>query len=193
VKRTNAARRPADTTARPTPDGFAEWCRRACLARPGATVDSPFGPDSEVFRIERKMFALLFHSPRVSEDMIVNLKAEPDELPLLIASHGFIRPGFHMNKKHWITVVLCPDADLHLVEDLIDDSYDNVVAGLPARLRSSLRSLGAAPPELSLLEPTGGQGGRAGPDQPAHGQRRSVPSRQVVHDDPAGGPTGAAS
>ena len=154
VKRANTARPPTGRSVPPTPDGFAEWCRQACLTLPGATVDSPFGPDSEVFRIQSKMFALLFHSPRVSEHMIVNLKAEPDELPLLIASHGFIRPGFHMNKKHWITVVLSPDTDLGFVEDLIDDSCDNVVAGLPARLRSSLGSLSAAPPEFSLLEPT---------------------------------------
>jgi len=150
----NAARPPAGETPPLTPDAFAQWCRQACLALPRATVDSPFGPDSEVFRIQRKMFALLFHNPRVSEHMIVNLKAEPDELPLLIASHGIIQPGFHMNKKHWITVVLCPDADLAFVEDLIEDSYDNVVAGLPARQRSSLDSLNAAPPELSRLEPT---------------------------------------
>jgi len=100
------------------------------------------------------MFALLFHNPRVSEHTIVNLKAEPDELPLLIASHGFIQPGFHMNKRHWITVALSPEADLGFIEDLIDDSYDNVVAGLPARLRSPLHSLNAAPAESSLLEPT---------------------------------------
>jgi predicted DNA-binding protein (MmcQ/YjbR family) len=100
-----------------------------------------------VFRIHGKMFALLTHNPRVSEHMIVNLKAEPDEVPLLIAAHEVIRPGFHMNKRHWITVELSPEADLSLVEELIDDSYDNVVAGLPARLRSPLRSLRAAPDE----------------------------------------------
>ena len=149
VKRTDGARPSADTTVPPTPDGFAEWCRQACLALPGATVDSPFGPDSEVFRIQGKMFALLFHNPRVSEHMLVNLKAEPEELPLLIASHDFIQPGFHMNKRHWITVVLGRDADLGFVEDLIDDSYDNVVAGLPARLRSPLHSLNAAPAEAT--------------------------------------------
>lgn len=126
-----------------TPAGFAQWCRPVCLALPGATVDWPWGPDSDVFRIHHKMFALLWRNPRVSDHLIVNLKAEPDEVPLLIAAHEIVRPGFHMNKRHWITVELCSGADLGFVEELIEDSYDNVVAGLPARLRSSLRSLRA--------------------------------------------------
>lgn len=130
---------------RPTPDGFAQWCREACLALPGSAVDWPWGPDSHVFRIHGKMFALLWHNARVSEHMIVNLKAEPDEVPLLIANYEVVGPGFHMNKRHWITVELCPAADLDFVEELIEDSYDNVVAGLPARLRSSLQSLMVQP------------------------------------------------
>ncbi|RYV49808.1 MmcQ/YjbR family DNA-binding protein [Pengzhenrongella frigida] len=121
------------------------WCRATCLALPGTAVDSPFGPDSDVFRIHRKMFALLWNNPRVSDHLIVNLKAEPDEVPLLIAAHEIVRPGFHMNKRHWITVELSPEADLGFVEELIEDSYDNVVAGLPARLRSPLATLRGAP------------------------------------------------
>ena len=123
----------------------ADWCRTVCLALPGAAVDHPFGPDSDVFRIHGKMFGLLMHAARVSEHWVVNLKAEPDEVPLLIAAHDGIGPGYHMNKRHWITVALGPGTDLDLVGELIEDSYDNVVAGLPTRLRSSLRALGAAP------------------------------------------------
>ena len=151
VKRANPSGPPPLNPAPAAPDDFALWCRETCLALPGAAVDQPFGPDSDVFRIHRKMFALLMHVPRVSEHMIVNLKAEPDELPLLVAAHDVVRPGFHMNKRHWITVELCPDADLGFVEELIEDSYDNVVAGLPVRLRSSLRSLSAARAQPSLL------------------------------------------
>ncbi|WP_227422416.1 MmcQ/YjbR family DNA-binding protein [Pengzhenrongella sicca] len=118
------------------------WCHEACLALPGAGVDWPFGPDADVFRVHRKVFALLMTNPRVSEHPFVNLKAEPAEVPLLIAAHDGILPGYHMNKRHWITVVLSPATELDLVGELIEDSYDTVVAGLPARLRSSLRSLG---------------------------------------------------
>lgn len=137
---------------RSSSEAAALWCREACLALPGATVDHPFGPDSEVFRISGKMFALLMHNPRLSEHMLVNLKAEPDEVPLLIETHAIVRPGYHMNKRHWITVELSPEADRALVEELIEDSYDNVVAGLPARLRSSLQALGGAASQRSVAE-----------------------------------------
>ena len=149
VTRADSSGPPPINPAPAAPDDFALWCRETCLALPGAAVDQPFGPDGDVFRIHRKMFALLMHNPQLSEHMIVNLKAEPDEVPLLIAAHDVVRPGYHMNKRHWITVVLSPDADLGFVEELIEDSYDNVVAGLPARLRSSLRSLNAARAQLS--------------------------------------------
>ena len=110
-----------------------------------------------MFKIHGKMFALLWHNPRVSEHMIVNLKAEPDEVPLLIATHEVVGPGFHMNKRHWISVELAPQADRTFVEELIEDSYDNVVAHLPARLRTTLSSLGGAPSSTTLLgtEPRG--------------------------------------
>ena len=118
-----------------------EWCHATCLELPAATLDQPFGPDTDAFRIHGKMFALLMLSPRVSEHLIMNLKAEPFEVPLLIATHEFVQPGYHMNKKHWITVVLRPGTDLGLVAELVEDSYDGVVAGLPARLRSPLAAL----------------------------------------------------
>lgn len=137
------------------PPDLEAWCRSVCLDLPDATVDQPFGPGADVLRIHRKMFALLTHNPRVSEHPIVNLKAEPHEVPLLIGGYDFVRPGFHMNKKHWITVELGPDADLVLVAELIEDSYDTVVAGLPARLRTplvSLRGLPATGWSVGLLE-----------------------------------------
>ncbi len=141
---------------RPSEDA-ALWCRTTCLALPGATVDQPFGPDSEVFRVSGKMFALLLQNLRLSEHMIVNLKAEPDEVPLLIETHAIVRPGYHMNKRHWVSVELASRVDRALVEELIEDSYDNVVAGLPARLRSTLSSLGGARSSTTLLgtEPRG--------------------------------------
>lgn len=137
---------------RSSPEATARWCRATCLGLPGATVDQPFGPDSEVFRIHGKMFALLLHQLRLSEHMLVNLKAEPDEVPLLIETHAVVRPGYHMNKRHWITVELSPEADRALVEELIEDSYDNVVAGLPARLRSSLQALGGTASRSTVVE-----------------------------------------
>lgn len=116
-------------------DEAAVWCRRTCLAMPDATVDFPFGPGAEVFRVHRRMFALLTHFPRVSEAWVVNLKVDPEELPGLVAGNDLVRPGFHMNKRHWVTVVLQRGFDRRLVADLVEDSYDNVMMGLPLRLR----------------------------------------------------------
>lgn len=120
------------------PGASATLVRELCLALPCATVDQPFGPETDVFRVHRKMFALLGSSPRVSEHPYVNLKADPQEVPLLVETHDFVLPGFHMSKKHWVSVVLGPETDTGLLEELVEDSYDHVVLGLPARLRSSL-------------------------------------------------------
>lgn len=132
-----------------TPETFAEWCRAICLALPGATTDEPFGPGSEAFRVHGKIFAFLTQADTVSEHPIVNLKAEPREVPLLIGAHAVVHPGWHMNKKHWISLELRPETDLELGAELIEDSFDNVVAGLPLRLRSTLHSLG--PGESAIL------------------------------------------
>lgn len=130
----------------------AAWCHRTCLSLPGAVQDNPFGPGTDVFRVHRKVFALLMHVPHVSEHLIVNLKAEPDEIPLLVAEHEAVLPGYHMNKKHWVSVVLAPDVDRGFVEELVEDSYDTVVAGLPRRLRSTLTSLGPGAASRTLAD-----------------------------------------
>ncbi|SDC57859.1 Predicted DNA-binding protein, MmcQ/YjbR family [Sanguibacter gelidistatuariae] len=146
------------TTGAALPADPAQWCREVCLGLPDTSVDSPFGPGAEVFRIQRKMFALLSRNPRVSEHPIVNLKADPDELPLLIANYDWILPGFHMNKRHWITVELRAGGDLELVEGLVEDSYDNVVLGLPGRLKSPLRGAVPQPMERPGLGNPSGRG-----------------------------------
>jgi len=142
---------PSAATGAALPDDPAQWCRDVCLALPDASVDLPFGPGAEVFRIHRKMFALLTRNPRVSEHPIVNLKADPDELALLIANYDWILPGFHMNKRHWVTVELRTGGDAAFVEGLVEDPYDNVVLGLPARLRSPLRGATPQPIDRPVL------------------------------------------
>ncbi len=115
-----------------------QWCREVCLALPDATSDTPFGPGTEAMRVHGKIFALLSHREHVSEYPLVNLKVDPAELPLLVAKHQWLLPGYHMNKKHWVSVVLGPDLDRELTADLVEESYDTVVYALPAKLRSSL-------------------------------------------------------
>jgi len=106
-----------------------------CEAKPGATLDYPFGPEAAVFKVAGKMFALV----DVDEPPgYVTLKAVPEEGEALRTQHSFIREGYYMNKRHWITVDLEPEASAQLVKDLVADSYDLIVSKLPKRLRTSL-------------------------------------------------------
>lgn len=129
-----------------------DWARGVCLELPGATVDEPFGPGAEAFRVHGRIFALLSLGAPVSEHPIVNLKAEPREIPLLLGEHDFLLPGWHQSKKHWISAVLGPGLDRALFAELVEDSYDNVVAKLPRAVRSTLASLGPGSTGLELSD-----------------------------------------
>jgi predicted DNA-binding protein (MmcQ/YjbR family) len=112
--------------------------REYCLSKPGATEGTPFGPDVLVFKVGGKMFALaaLNEVPTT-----VNLKCDPDLALDLRDRYEQVRPGYHMNKKHWNTVEIegsIPDAELR---KMIDHSYDLVVESLPkSRARVGARS-----------------------------------------------------
>ena len=94
----------------------------------GSQVQHPFGPDWEVFKVRGKVF-LLLTAVMGQEQMIV--KAEPEDCQALQQQYSFIAPGYHMNKRHWVSVY--PHADLHqrLIEELVTDSYRMVVEKLP--------------------------------------------------------------
>src|SRR5258707_9615717 len=105
-----------------------ESFREYCLSKPAATEDMPFGEDVLVFRVGGKMFALasLDEVPATA-----NLKCDPDLALELRDRYEQVRPGYHMNKKHWNTVDIeggIPDAELR---KMIDHSYDLVVNTLP--------------------------------------------------------------
>ena len=108
-----------------------ERFRQLCLHKPGVSEETPFGPHTLVFKVGGKIFALadlnLFDS--------VNLKCDPERAVELREYHEGIIPGYHMNKKHWVTVQLDGTLPAGLVEELIEDSYDLIVDKLPARDR----------------------------------------------------------
>ncbi|MGW0606281.1 MmcQ/YjbR family DNA-binding protein [Streptomyces sp. NPDC002640] len=110
--------------------------RALCLSFGGAVEDFPFGPDTSVFKVGGKLFALTALDAR---PLKVNLKCDPDDALRLRREHaGWILPGWHMNKRHWNTVTAdgaLPDA---LVRELVENSYDLVVAGLPRAERLRL-------------------------------------------------------
>ena len=110
--------------------------RVCCLERPGAVEEFPFGPTTSVFKVGGKMFAL---SALKSRPLEVSVKCEPELAEMLRAGNRAIRPGYHLNKRHWITITLDGSIPDRMVRDLVEDSYDLVVDSLPARSRPGPR------------------------------------------------------
>ncbi|WP_379135944.1 MmcQ/YjbR family DNA-binding protein [Paenibacillus sp. sgz500958] len=107
-----------------------------CLKKKGATKEYPFGPTPIVVKIAGKMFALIFVEKE--SDIRLNLKCDPVIAENLREQHKSVRPGYHMNKKHWNTIMIdgtLPESD---VFDMIDHSYDMVVKNLPKSLKRDL-------------------------------------------------------
>ena len=111
--------------------------RKLCLEFPGAYEDFPFGPETSVFKVEKKLFAI---SPLGASPLTVSLKCEPELAEELRGSYPeAVAPGYHLNKRHWNTV-LCdgralPDA---MVRDMVEDSYDLIVAAMSRAVRERL-------------------------------------------------------
>lgn len=112
-----------------------EELRDSCLFFVGAEESFPFGADVSVFKVSEKMFAL---SALRAESLRVSLKCEPALAESLRAAHAEVLPGYHLNKRHWNTVIAdgaLPDGTLR---DMIEDSYDLVVSRLPRARRLAL-------------------------------------------------------
>ncbi|MGW6024945.1 MmcQ/YjbR family DNA-binding protein [Streptomyces sp. NPDC055099] len=109
--------------------------RTFCLSFNDAVEEFPFSPEISVFKVAGKMFALSFLD---AEPLTVNLKCEPDMAVQLREAHPEIVPGWHMNKRHWNTVTVDAELPDAMVRELVEDSYDLVVAGLPKAQRLRL-------------------------------------------------------
>lgn len=110
--------------------------RDKCLSKFGAQEETPFGPQTLVYKVGGKMFALL----NVKSNLWLNLKADPQEAMIIRETFTAVTPGYHMNKKHWITVDLEADLETHLIHGWIDDSYELVVKGLTKAQQKILSS-----------------------------------------------------
>ena len=112
-----------------------ESFREYCLAKSGATEGTPFGEDCLVFKVGGKMFGL------VALDEIpatANLKCDPDLALELRDRYEQVRPGYHMNKKHWNTVEIEGGIPAAEIRKMIDHSYELVVGSLPKAKRAKL-------------------------------------------------------
>jgi predicted DNA-binding protein (MmcQ/YjbR family) len=110
--------------------------REYCLKKPKVTEGTPFGEDVLVFKVGGKMFAL------VSLDEVpttANHKCDPDLALELRDRYEEVRPGYHMNKKHWNTIQLGGAIPPPELRRMIDHSYELVVASLPKALRARIK------------------------------------------------------
>ncbi|MDP9735192.1 MULTISPECIES: MmcQ/YjbR family DNA-binding protein [unclassified Curtobacterium] len=105
---------------------------RTALALPAVEETQPFGERSVVHKVVGRMFVLATTLRGVP---IVNLKCAPPHGAALVRDHAEISPGWHMDKRHWITLSPGDGLDETMVEDLVANSYDLVVAGLPRNRR----------------------------------------------------------
>jgi predicted DNA-binding protein (MmcQ/YjbR family) len=106
------------------------------LSLPHVEQSEPFGPGVFVQKVGGKMFGLYTDD---EDGLRLNLKCDPERAISLREQYEAIIPGYHMNKKHWNTLVLDGSLSAALVKELIRHSYDLVFASLPRKARESLR------------------------------------------------------
>ena len=100
-----------------------EDIRDYCLSKSGAEETLPFGPDTLVFKVNNKIFLLLSLD---GEDLQFNVKCDPDLAMELRENHDCVQPGYHMNKKHWNTIIVDGSVKRSLLREWIDHSYELV-------------------------------------------------------------------
>lgn len=114
-----------------------EEFREYCIQKPEVTEEFPFDEETLVFKVMGKMFALT----NLVGDWNLALKCDPEWAIELREQFPAIRPGYHMNKVHWNTVAMDGSLSQKLILELIDHSYQLVVAKLPGKLKNELDQL----------------------------------------------------
>ena len=100
-----------------------ERLRGLCAAYPGADETYPFGEGTAVYKVGGKMFALV---PLDADPPRISLKCDPEWSEVLRNAYDAVRPGYHLNKRHWITITCGGSAADELVRELVAGSYDLV-------------------------------------------------------------------
>jgi predicted DNA-binding protein (MmcQ/YjbR family) len=112
-----------------------EQFREYCISKKGVTEELPFGPETLVFKVMGKMFALT--SLDIPEFRI-SLKNTPEKNFELRAEYPFIQGAYHMNKTHWNMIMIDFGVKTQLLKELIDESYNLVVKSLPKKIQEEL-------------------------------------------------------
>jgi predicted DNA-binding protein (MmcQ/YjbR family) len=100
-----------------------ETLQEYCLSKPDTEETLPFGPDTLVYKVNSKVFLLMGLD---NEDLRFNVKCDPDKALELREEFPCVLPGFHMNKKHWDTIVVDGSVSVKQLKEWIDHSYDLV-------------------------------------------------------------------
>lgn len=106
------------------------------LSKVGAIIDFPFGDDVSVFKVMNKMFGLFSLNDGIYH---VNLKCDPQDAIAYRDIYECVIPGYHMNKKHWNTIILDGSMPLVILEEMIEESYILVVSKLTKKQRKELQ------------------------------------------------------
>jgi predicted DNA-binding protein (MmcQ/YjbR family) len=114
-----------------------ESFREYCISKKGVTEELPFGPENLVLKVMGKIFAIT----SIDDFASINLKCDPEEAVALREKYSAVLPGYHMNKKHWNTVLTDGSVPDKLLQKWIDHSYDLVVNSLTKKQKDQLNTL----------------------------------------------------
>ena len=106
------------------------------MSKKGTEETLPFGPDTLVYKVAGKVFLLTGLN---EEQLSFNVKCDPDKAIELREQFSCVLPGYHMNKKHWNTVVVYGSVSTKQLNEWIDHSYDLIVESLPKKIRDEVR------------------------------------------------------
>ncbi len=112
-----------------------EALQEYCLSKKGVEETLPFGPDTLVYKVGGKVFLLTGLN---EETLQFNVKCDPEKAVELREQYSCVTPGYHMNKKHWNTVVVDGSVPYRLLKEWIDHSYELVVESLPKKIKEQL-------------------------------------------------------
>ena len=114
-----------------------ETLQQYCLSKKGSTEELPFGPDTLVYKVGGKIFLL---AALDADPLQFNVKCDPDEAEQLRSEFACVQPGYHMNKKHWNTIIVDGCVNNKALKEWIDASYNLVFDSLPKKLRQEITS-----------------------------------------------------
>ena len=112
-----------------------ETIRKYCLEKKSTTESFPFGETTLVFKVSGKMFLLIGLD---NIPLQFNVKCNPEKAEELREAYSSVIPAFHMNKKHWNTIILNGQLNARLIREMIDESYQLVIRSLPLNKRKKL-------------------------------------------------------